>query len=284
MIFTYRTRQFLRKFLQVLLVLLMLLALALVFFAVWLRRYVVYTPDGVRLDFSIVSPSSEGKLPSRPQQMDVHIEYTSAASFGILEPMLKAPSGLSAEPFHKEVLGFTEASAYNAVLKIAVNVIEAQTLSYHKALTGLLCRGDHFLALLNRKRHRLFGKNVLARLHKFYRILHMQKRGQTNIRHIEILVCKKLVNARVGMQGAVNALISRRDIDIYIIRKFARIHVAKRHESDRCVFLFKHLIACVMRSCDATEADYGNLYFFHTDLLKIFLKVLHFCHPYFKPS
>ena len=75
MIFTYRTRQFLRKFLQVLLVLLMLLALALVFFAVWLRRYVVYTPDGVRLDFSIVSPSSEGKLPSRPQQMDVNIEY-----------------------------------------------------------------------------------------------------------------------------------------------------------------------------------------------------------------
>lgn len=75
MIFSYRTRQLLRKLLHVLLVLLLLLAVALVCFAVWLRRFVVYTPDGVRLDLSVGSAPSAGKLPSRPPQMDVTIEY-----------------------------------------------------------------------------------------------------------------------------------------------------------------------------------------------------------------
>lgn len=77
MIFSYRTRQFFRKLGNLLLVLLILLAVALVCFSVWLRRFVVYTPDGVRLDLSVSRADSTGKLPSRPPKMDVSIEYVS---------------------------------------------------------------------------------------------------------------------------------------------------------------------------------------------------------------
>lgn len=75
MIFSYRTRQRLRKLLQLLLMLAVLLVIALVCFAVWLQRFVVYTPDGVRFDMNIGQEKPEGKLPSCPNQMDVNIEY-----------------------------------------------------------------------------------------------------------------------------------------------------------------------------------------------------------------
>ena len=74
MILTYRTRQAVRKLFRGLLVLVLLLAVALVCFAVWLRRFVVYTPEGVRLDLSIGSVGVPGKLPSRPAQLDVNLE------------------------------------------------------------------------------------------------------------------------------------------------------------------------------------------------------------------
>lgn len=77
MIFSYRTRQFLRKLTRFLLVLVLLLAVALVCFSVWLRRFVVYTPEGVRLDMSVGSPASGGRLPSRPPQLDVNMEFVS---------------------------------------------------------------------------------------------------------------------------------------------------------------------------------------------------------------
>ena len=75
MIFSYRTRQFLQKLLRVLLVLALLLAVALVCLAVWLRRFIVYTPEGAKLDFSVGTAASGGKLPSRPAQVDVNVEY-----------------------------------------------------------------------------------------------------------------------------------------------------------------------------------------------------------------
>ena len=75
MIFSYRTRQFMRKLIRLLLVLVLLLAVALVCFAVWLRRFVVYTPDGVRVDLSVNRPASEGRIPSRPPRLDVNMEF-----------------------------------------------------------------------------------------------------------------------------------------------------------------------------------------------------------------
>ena len=75
MIFSYRTRQRLRKLLQLLAVLAVLLVIALACFAVWLQRFVVYTPDGVRFDMSIGAEKPAGKVPTRPPQVDVNIEY-----------------------------------------------------------------------------------------------------------------------------------------------------------------------------------------------------------------
>ena len=73
--FSYRTRQFFRRLLSVALVALIVLSVALVCFAVWLRRFVVYTPDGVRLDMSIGAATDPGKLPSPPDKIEVGLEF-----------------------------------------------------------------------------------------------------------------------------------------------------------------------------------------------------------------
>lgn len=75
MMFSYKTRQFFRRLLVVLLVGLVLLSVALVFFAVWLRRFVVYTPDGVRLDMSIGAAGVPGKVPSQPDKVEIGLEF-----------------------------------------------------------------------------------------------------------------------------------------------------------------------------------------------------------------
>ncbi|MBR4971358.1 MAG: hypothetical protein IKY59_00140 [Oscillospiraceae bacterium] len=75
MIFSYRTRQFLRKLLSVLLVIVALLAIALVCLSAWLRRFIVYTPDGAKLDFSIVTPAPPAQTPTQPDRLDISIEF-----------------------------------------------------------------------------------------------------------------------------------------------------------------------------------------------------------------
>ncbi len=51
----YRTRQAIRRIFVTVLALVMFVALALVGWLLWLNRFVVYSPDGVRLDFSLSS-------------------------------------------------------------------------------------------------------------------------------------------------------------------------------------------------------------------------------------
>ncbi len=75
MIFSYKTRQFLRRAMRALVVLTLILAIGLVLFAVWLRRFVVYTPDGVRLDFNATAPVGPGAVPSQPDRLDIFVEY-----------------------------------------------------------------------------------------------------------------------------------------------------------------------------------------------------------------
>ena len=89
MIFSYRTRQFLRKLGNALLVLVILLLVALVCFSVWLRRFVVYTPDGVRLDLSVVSGAFAGKVPLPPSRPDVSMEYVSPTETKPEEPVVQ---------------------------------------------------------------------------------------------------------------------------------------------------------------------------------------------------
>lgn len=77
MILSYKARQFLRRFALLLLVLALLTAIALLVGSVWLRRFVVYTPDGVRLDFQQVTPP-EGVEAVRPSGVTVPIVYPDA--------------------------------------------------------------------------------------------------------------------------------------------------------------------------------------------------------------
>lgn len=76
MVFSYKTRQFLRRLGSALLALLLLCAVALVCFSVWLRRYIVYTPDGARLDFSLSDGASQGQTPNRPDYPKIDISFS----------------------------------------------------------------------------------------------------------------------------------------------------------------------------------------------------------------
>lgn len=66
MLFSYRFRRFCGKMLRLLLVLLVLAVLALACWLLWLQRYVIYTADGVRLDFSL-SAIAPGQIALPPQ-------------------------------------------------------------------------------------------------------------------------------------------------------------------------------------------------------------------------
>jgi len=75
MIFSYRTRQFLKR-LFVVLVYIALAAVALAFcLLLWLQRFIVYTPDGAKLMFDLPAVTAPGATPQAPQNGKVDIEY-----------------------------------------------------------------------------------------------------------------------------------------------------------------------------------------------------------------
>lgn len=99
MIFSYRTRQLLRKLLNALLVIVLLLAIALVFFSIWLRRFVVYTPNGAKLDFSIISQDLPSQAPTPPDKLDISIEFAEEGTFPPEKPVeIQRLSGYYVEP------------------------------------------------------------------------------------------------------------------------------------------------------------------------------------------
>lgn len=65
----YRTRRFLKSLLTVLLVLVLLLIMVWAVWILWLDRYVVYSRDGARLDFTLEEPQS-GQLATPPEAGD----------------------------------------------------------------------------------------------------------------------------------------------------------------------------------------------------------------------
>ena len=75
MIFSYKTRQFLRRAGIFLLVAALLVTVALLLGAVWLRRFIVYTPQGARLDLNLSAPVGEENIPSEPEKLTVTITY-----------------------------------------------------------------------------------------------------------------------------------------------------------------------------------------------------------------
>lgn len=99
MIFSYRTRQILRKLLMALLVIALLLAIALVFFSIWLRRFIVYTPDGAKLDFSITAQNTPSQAPTPPDRLDISIEFAEEGTFPPEQPVeIQRLSGYYVEP------------------------------------------------------------------------------------------------------------------------------------------------------------------------------------------
>lgn len=75
MILSYRARQRLRRLLSGLLPALLLILAAVICWLFWLQRFVVYTPEGVRLDFDLTAPAQPGVIPQKPTQPSVDIDY-----------------------------------------------------------------------------------------------------------------------------------------------------------------------------------------------------------------
>ena len=73
---SYRTRRHLRRLWTVLLVLALLAIMALLVWLLWLNRFVIYTKDGVKLDFSATDSFLGGQpAGTEPPMESIHISY-----------------------------------------------------------------------------------------------------------------------------------------------------------------------------------------------------------------
>ncbi len=89
MIFSYRTRRFLRRFFQILLTAVVVCVVLVLLWLLWLQRFIIYTPQGAILDFSGTRPQSEAVLAKPPlAQEEVSIQFSKN------ESEAPAPEGL----------------------------------------------------------------------------------------------------------------------------------------------------------------------------------------------
>lgn len=77
MLFSYRARQRWKRLFNVLLYVILALIVLAVCLLIWVQRFLVYTPEGVRLDFSPTRPPAVGTVPTAPENTKVSIEYIS---------------------------------------------------------------------------------------------------------------------------------------------------------------------------------------------------------------
>ena len=75
MFFSYRTRQKLSRVFPHLLTLVVVIVIAAVCGLLWLQRFVIYTPQGARIDFALRPPIVAGQLPQKPIRKPVNILY-----------------------------------------------------------------------------------------------------------------------------------------------------------------------------------------------------------------
>lgn len=75
MFFSYRTRQRLKSLLLSLFPALLVILAVLICWLLWVQRFLVYTPEGVHLDFDMTSPAQPGIVPQVPTKGYVDIEY-----------------------------------------------------------------------------------------------------------------------------------------------------------------------------------------------------------------
>ena len=75
MIFSYRTRVFLAKFFRFLMIACIIAAIGMLCWLLWLQRFLVYTSDGVKLDFSL-GEILQGQVAKPPAPgPDVEIQF-----------------------------------------------------------------------------------------------------------------------------------------------------------------------------------------------------------------
>ena len=91
MFFSYKTRRFLARIFPTLTTILVIIAVAAICWLIWLQRFVVYTPEGVRLDFDLQTPSASAMIPQQPGKQEVVIEYPE-------EPLATLPPNTPDDP------------------------------------------------------------------------------------------------------------------------------------------------------------------------------------------
>ena len=75
MIFSYRTRRFLGKLFRFFMIVCIIAAIGLLCWLLWLQRFVVYTSEGVKLDFSLGQILQGQVAVPPPPGPDVQIQY-----------------------------------------------------------------------------------------------------------------------------------------------------------------------------------------------------------------
>lgn len=75
MFFSYRARQWWKRFFMLLLYIAVIAVAVAACLLLWLRRFLVYTPDGAYLQFSPMENTSAAVLPEKPDQQRVNIVY-----------------------------------------------------------------------------------------------------------------------------------------------------------------------------------------------------------------
>ena len=76
MLFSYRARQRYKWLLNLLLYILAALLIVVLCLLLWVQRFIVYTPQGVRLDFSVIKTDLSGSLPQAPDRENVDIQFS----------------------------------------------------------------------------------------------------------------------------------------------------------------------------------------------------------------
>lgn len=170
MIFSYKTRQFLRRFAVLLLAVVLLTAVALLLGGIWLRRFIVYTPQGAVLNMALPT-AAEGQLAVRPDAMTVPIVYPDTEQPPQVQPGQQRLVGyyITAEQMQEDLAGLRQQIAQlPADTAIMLDVKNFWGYFYYSTSLGtgsdnfILAEIDSFIAELTRSE--LY---VIARLPAF---------------------------------------------------------------------------------------------------------------------
>jgi hypothetical protein len=157
MILSYKVRQFLRRLLVFLLVAALLVVLALALGSIWLRRFVIYTPQGAVLNMDRPGAGSPGVVPTRPDRLEVNIVYPQETMSEVRNPHTSRVDGyyITAEQMQADLPGLRRQIAQlPAGTAIMLDVKSFWGYFYYSSSLGpgsenfILSEVDHFIGEL----------------------------------------------------------------------------------------------------------------------------------------